>query len=87
MKSMWQILHIEHIEQKEHLLTTIFLSVYKGCKTLFFQFYLFAQVLSRYIAIVYRYERNLATTGKIRLIQYKHSQRNKEIAEASFGRN
>lgn len=45
MKVCGNVHNIEQIEQKEHLFTTIFLSVYKGCKTLFFQFYLFAQVL------------------------------------------
>jgi len=45
MKVCGNVHNIEHIEQKEQLFTTIFLSVYNGCKTLFFQFYLFAQVL------------------------------------------
>jgi len=72
MKVCGKLHNIEHIEQKEHLFTTIFLSVYKGCKTLFFQFYLFAQVLSRYLSIVCIYKRTVTVATKTMLVKVKH---------------
>lgn len=72
MKICGKLHNIEHIEQKEQLFTTIFLSVYNGCKTLFFQFYLFAPTLSCYLTSVRMYKRTLTVTTKVRPVKVKH---------------